>query len=93
MLSYIDDLAAEFFFRFGQFFGVQCAQRIVFVAAADRDAHDGHAGGARFVDQAVDVATAEQFAEQDEHVALLERVGGRDVPKGSQFAHSFFTTL
>jgi hypothetical protein len=54
--------------------GVQGAQAAVVVAAADGDADDGHAGRARFVDQAVHIATAEQFAEQDEDVALAEQL-------------------
>jgi hypothetical protein len=62
-------------------------QGAVVVAAADGDAEDRHAGGARLVDQAVHIAAAKQFAEQDEDVTLAEQGRLRDVPQGFVFGH------
>src|SRR5205823_3928310 len=84
---HVDDAAAELGFGFGMLFRGQGAQRTVLVAAADGDAEDGHAGGARLVDQAVRVTTAEQFAEQDEYVTLAEQVRVGDVSQGFVFGH------
>lgn len=76
---HVDDGAAELFFGFRVLFHGQRAQRVVVVAAADGDADDGHAGGARLVDEAVDIAATEQLAEQDEHIAFAEQFGVGDV--------------
>ncbi|MNT12257.1 hypothetical protein D3C72_1471790 [compost metagenome] len=76
---HVDDAAAQVGFRFGQLFRVQRTQRHVFIAAADRHADDIHARLARFVQQAIYIAAAEQLAEQHKGVALAEDIFLRDV--------------
>ncbi len=84
---HVDDASAQFFLGFGQLFVVQGAQGVVLIAAADGDADDRHAGGTRFIDQAVHIAAPEQLAEQDEDVALAEGGRLRDMPQGIEFGH------
>ncbi len=86
---HIDNAAAEVGLGRGQFFFVQRAQLVVFVAAAHGHADDVHAGLARFVDQAVGVAAAEQFAEQDEDVAGAEQIALRKLSQGACLSHIF----
>ena len=68
----VDDRSAQASFRFCKFVVGKGPQRVVLVTPSDRDAHDAHSGFPGLVEQAGRVATSEQFAKQNEDVALTE---------------------